>query len=192
MKKGFSRKKSLILILIAVTISIIGVIVILNIIMSSQAKPLLKVVVSNPSYLVWGGEEERYIVDTRGRKKKYYFVSDNVESYRIDDKNNDYAEILIDSITRLNIENNSHLYETAYAIIELIETEGRIKNPDIYKLYVLGGRYFFDVIDSDTPWPILFSDSIYEYNPENNSIIKIATFYSKNIDHIELFLTSNS
>jgi hypothetical protein len=153
-------------------------------------KPLLRIIVRTQGALIWGGNAEYYSVyENGGRQKLSALFSHEVEAYRVDETNGNDAEILINSNTgaRLDMGSHSKLYEIVYDIIDLVKEQSQIENPNIYQLYILNERYFFDVFDDNSSFIWSFSDLVFEYLPNKGKILKIATIRSKNIEHIELY-----
>lgn len=154
-----------------------------------KSKPLLKVIVRNPGVLIFSGDNAYYSIRPNGIKQKIdIFEPIEGETYRVDE-NNSEPEILIDNIRGNRIKLDSPLYEIANNIVELIKETRELKNPDISVLYILDGRYFFDVFAESSGWFAFsgFSDTVYEYFPIEKRIEKIVKFNTKNIEHIELY-----
>jgi hypothetical protein len=156
----------------------------------NNSEPVLKVLARTPSTLIWGGTEEYYIVRNNGfAQKTSAFTPTKVESYGVDDKNSASLEILINHKTGERLESSSFLYRIIYDIIELVETQSKINDPNIGTLYLLNERYFFNVFDPEGSLFSTYSDVIFEYLPEENRIVRLTTFDAKTIDHMEAYET---
>ena len=154
---------------------------------ANEFAPLLNIVARTPGTLVWGGKEEYYLIRVNGTGRKCAtFELADVESYRVDEKDSDYSEILIDSNTGERLNTASSMYEIAYSIIELVNSQSKITNPNIGAIYILGDRYFFDVFDENGYFLSSYSDVIFEYVFEEKRIVEIARFNSRTIAHIQL------
>jgi hypothetical protein len=184
-----SEKRKLFALVAAVLVCIAACSCILYRCYRYSGEPLLKIAVRKEGALIWSGGQEYYSVyPNGGRRKLSEFTPRKVAAYRVDERAGDSIGILIDSNTgnRLGVDDNAEIYGIANDILELIRAE-RGDGADVYKLYALGGRYFFDVFDSSRAFTGGFSDTIYEYVPDRKIIIKVAIFHTKNIEHMELY-----
>lgn len=146
----------------------------------SHNSPLLKIITQSQGVLIFGGHKGFYnVYPNKFLEKIYRFEPTDVEAYRVDEENDDSEWILLSSSDSARVMDEKI---SAYArnIVKLASAESYIKDPDVYKLYVLKGRYFFDVFDRSQTIDIIF-----EYVPIANEIKEVARVEGGNIEHIE-------
>ena len=156
-------------------------------------KPVLRVTTQTAGSGTWisffGGKRVQYTVYSNGAKRKRWFNQSKVEEYslyRLNEPGVNNDELLSKNNIELMGKDNedpyiSYLNEISYKAAELVDMRSDLKRPYTIRLYVLDGRYFFNVFAGS------FSDIIFEYIPEDNRIIEIAWFYGEYIQHIELY-----
>lgn len=151
----------------------------------NKAKPLLRLTAQEPGVLIFPGPRLYYSIDNKGNVREISeFAPMDVQAYRVDEDGSVDGIRLIDSNSSKHVD-SGQIVDHTNEIIALLAEAG-VPDPDIYKLYIFGERYFFDVFDGSGIWFSRFTDTIYEYVPTEHKIVKIAKLRSKTIEHLEL------
>lgn len=149
---------------------------------TKSSEPMLKITTSTQVGFYFSNTNYYIIYENGIVKKTDKFVPTDVINYYFIDK--DYgaaAKELYD--LDINTPQGEELKEIANNILLLMD-KTKLKIISVSELYILGDRYFFDVLSSKGKKAS--SNKLFEYIPADNSVKEIADFNSKSITHVEL------
>lgn len=148
----------------------------------AEPQPILKVITSSQIGVTIFSYKRYYAIYDNGKKKKISeFSPTEVESYLFGSSNYDDSSKVLYSID-LNTEEGIQLNEIATKIIALTEEADKVHSPGA--LYVISEKYYFAALINKGYDSL--ADALFEYNVEENTFKKIATF-SSSITHVEAY-----
>jgi len=142
------------------------------------SEPMLKITTSTAVGFYFSNTHYHIVYDNGAVKKTEKFVPAKVKCYAFNPAGNYEDSTLL------------HLYDEYEGLNEiannilLLMDETKFEKVAIGRLYILGGRYFFDALCYNGKKNI---DKLMEYISTDNSIKEIASFNSGSITHVELY-----
>ena len=134
-------------------------------------KPILKVMSRSSGGWITSGKEHFYIVyDNGDYEETEEFQCSGTEVYKL---------YMVDDI-ETNLEGMP-----AYAK-NIIEYADNLENSNIFNLYVIGDRCFFDIHDS-RGMRKKYTSTVFEYFPDDNSVKRIVQFKDYYTQYVELY-----
>lgn len=134
-------------------------------------KPILKVMSRSSGGWITSGKEHFYIVyDNGDYEETEEFQCSGTEVYKL---------YMVDDI-ETDLEGMP-----AYAK-NIIEYADNLENSNIFNLYVIGNRCFFDIHDS-RGMRKKYTNTVFEYFPDDNSVKKIVQFKDYYTQYVELY-----
>lgn len=134
-------------------------------------KPILKVMSRSSGGWITSGKEHFYIVyDNGGYEETEEFQCSGTEVYKL---------YMVDDI-ETDLEGMP-----AYAK-NIIEYADNLENSNIFNLYVIGNRCFFDIHDS-RGMRKKYTSTVFEYFPDDNSVKRIVQFKDYYTQYVELY-----
>ena len=134
-------------------------------------KPILKVMSRSSGGWITSGKEHFYIVyDNGDYEETEEFQCSGTEVYKL---------YMVDDI-ETDLEGMP-----AYAK-NIIEYADNLENSNIFNLYVIGDRYFFDIHDS-RGMRKKYTSTVFEYFPDDNSVKRIVQFKDYYTQYVELY-----
>lgn len=134
-------------------------------------KPILKVMSRSSGGWITSGKEHFYIVyDNGDYEETEEFQCSGTEVYKL---------YMVDDI-ETDLEGMP-----AYAK-NIIEYADNLENSNIFNLYVIGDRCFFDVHDS-RGMRKKYTSTVFEYFPDDNSVKRIVQFKDYYTQYVELY-----
>lgn len=133
--------------------------------------PILKVMSRSSGGWITSGKEHFYIVyDNGDYEETEEFQCSGTEVYKL---------YMVDDI-ETDLEGMP-----AYAK-NIIEYADNLENSNIFNLYVIGNRCFFDIHDS-RGMRKKYTSTVFEYFPDDNSVKKIVQFKDYYTQYVELY-----
>ena len=134
-------------------------------------KPILKVMSRSSGGWITSGKEHFYIVyDNGDYEETEEFQCSGTEVYKL---------YMVDDI-ETNLEGMP-----AYAK-NIIEYADNLENSNIFNLYVIGNRCFFDIHDS-RGMRKKYTSTVFEYFPDDNFVKRIVQFKDYYTQYVELY-----
>ena len=134
-------------------------------------KPILKVMSRSSGGWITSGKEHFYIVyDNGDYEETEEFQCSGTEVYKL---------YMVDDI-ETNLEGMP-----AYAK-NIIEYADNLENSNIFNLYVIGDRCFFDIHDS-RGMRKKYTSTVFEYFPDDNFVKRIVQFKDYYTQYVELY-----
>ena len=134
-------------------------------------KPILKVMSRSSGGWITSGKEHFYIVyDNGDYEETEEFQCSGTEVYKL---------YMVDDI-ETDLEGMP-----AYAK-NIIEYADNLENSNIFNLYVIGDRCFFDIHDS-RGMRKKYTSTVFEYFPDDNSVKRIVQFKDYYTQYVELY-----
>lgn len=134
-------------------------------------KPILKVMSRSSGGWITSGKEHFYIVyDNGDYEETEEFQCSGTEVYKL---------YMVDDI-ETDLEGMP-----AYAK-KIIEYADNLENSNIFNLYVIGDRCFFDIHDS-RGMRKKYTSTVFEYFPDDNSVKRIVQFKDYYTQYVELY-----
>lgn len=134
-------------------------------------KPILKVMSRSSGGWITSGKEHFYIVyDNGDYEETEEFQCSGTEVYKL---------YMVDDI-ETDLEGMP-----AYAK-NIIEYADNLENSNIFNLYVIGDRCFFDIHDS-RGMRKKYTSTVFEYFPDDNSVKRIVQFKDYYTHYVELY-----
>ncbi len=134
-------------------------------------KPILKVMSRSSGGWITSGKEHFYIVyDNGDYEETEEFQCSGTEVYKL---------YMVDDI-ETDLEGMP-----AYAK-NIIEYADNLENSNIFNLYVIGNRCFFDIHDS-RGMRKKYTSTVFEYFPDDNSVKRIVQFKDYYTQYVELY-----
>ena len=134
-------------------------------------KPILKVMSRSAGGWITSGKEHFYIVyDNGDYEETEEFQCSGTEVYKL---------YMVDDI-ETDLEGMP-----AYAK-NIIEYADNLENSNIFNLYVIGDRCFFDIHDS-RGMRKKYTSTVFEYFPDDNSVKRIVQFKDYYTQYVELY-----
>lgn len=134
-------------------------------------KPILKVMSRSAGGWITSGKEHFYIVyDNGDYEETEEFQCSGTEVYKL---------YMVDDI-ETDLEGMP-----AYAK-NIIEYADNLENSNIFNLYVIGNRCFFDIHDS-RGMRKKYTSTVFEYFPDDNSVKRIVQFKDYYTQYVELY-----
>ena len=134
-------------------------------------KPILKVMSRSSGGWITSGKEHFYIVyDNGDYEETEEFQCSGTEVYKL---------YMVDDI-ETDLEGMP-----AYAK-NIIEYADNLENSNIFNLYVIGDRCFFDIHDS-REMRKKYTSTVFEYFPDDNSVKRIVQFKDYYTQYVELY-----
>ena len=134
-------------------------------------KPILKVMSRSSGGWITSGKEHFYIVyDNGDYEETEEFQCSGTEVYKL---------YMVDDI-ETDLEGMP-----AYAK-NIIEYADNLENSNIFNLYVIGNRCFFDIHDSRGKRK-KYTSTVFEYFPDDNSVKRIVQFKDYYTQYVELY-----
>ena len=134
-------------------------------------KPILKVMSRSSGGWITSGKEHFYIVyDNGDYEETEEFQCSGTEVYKL---------YMVDDI-ETDLEGMP-----AYAK-NIIEYADNLENSNIFNLYVIGNRCFFDIHDS-RGMRNKYTSTVFEYFPDDNSVKRIVQFKDYYTQYVELY-----
>ena len=134
-------------------------------------KPILKVMSRSSGGWITSGKEHFYIVyDNGDYEETEEFQCSGTEVYKL--YMVDYIETDLEGMP-------------AYAK-NIIEYADNLENSNIFNLYVIGDRCFFDIHDS-RGMRKKYTSTVFEYFPDDNSVKRIVQFKDYYTQYVELY-----
>lgn len=134
-------------------------------------KPILKVMSRSSGGWITSGKEHFYIVyDNGDYEETEEFQCSGTEVYKL---------YMLDDI-ETDLEGMP-----AYAK-NIIEYADNLENSNIFNLYVIGNRCFFDIHDS-RGMRKKYTSTVFEYFPDDNSVKRIVQFKDYYTQYVELY-----
>ena len=134
-------------------------------------KPILKVMSRSAGGWITSGKEHFYIVyDNGDYEETEEFQCSGMEVYKL---------YMVDDI-ETDLEGMP-----AYAK-NIIEYADNLENSNIFNLYVIGDRCFFDIHDS-RGMRKKYTSTVFEYFPDDNSVKRIVQFKDYYTQYVELY-----
>lgn len=134
-------------------------------------KPILKVMSRSAGGWITSGKEHFYIVydngDYEGTEEFQCSGTEVYKLYMVDDIETDLEGM------------------PAYAK-NIIEYADNLENSNIFNLYVIGNRCFFDIHDS-RGMRKKYTSTVFEYFPDDNSVKRIVQFKDYYTQYVELY-----
>lgn len=134
-------------------------------------KPILKVMSRSSGGWITSGKEHFYIVyDNGDYEETEEFQCSGTEVYKL---------YMVDDI-ETDLEGMP-----AYAK-NIVEYADNLENSNIFNLYVIGDRCFFDIHDS-RGMRKKYTSTVFEYFPDDNSVKRIVQFKDYYTQYVELY-----
>ena len=134
-------------------------------------KPILKVMSRSSGGWITSGKEHFYIVyDNGDYEETEEFQCSGTEVYKL---------YMVDDI-ETDLEGMP-----AYAK-NIIEYADNLENSNIFNLYVIGNRCFFDIHDS-RGMRKKYTSTVFEYFPDDNSVKRIVQFKDYYTQYVEIY-----
>lgn len=172
------KNKSIILMVIASVAAVVAVIGTVSLTRDlikkhriETRKPILKVMSRSAGGWITSGKEHFYIVyDNGDYEETEEFQCSGTEVYKL---------YMVDDI-ETDLEGMP-----AYAK-NIIEYADNLENSNIFNLYVIGNRCFFDIHDS-RGMRKKYTSTVFEYFPDDNSVKRIVQFKDYYTQYVELY-----
>lgn len=134
-------------------------------------KPILKVMSRSSGGWITSGKEHFYIVyDNGDYEETEEFQCSGTEVYKL---------YMVDDI-------ESDLEGMPAYAKNIIEYADNLENSNIFNLYVIGDRCFFDIHDS-RGMRKKYTSTVFEYFPDDNSVKRIVQFKDYYTQYVELY-----
>ena len=148
----------------------------------------LRIAFDNGASMITGGSIavkdpeifERWIVDNGAVKKTKKFAPVDITSYNFNPMGS------YEDSTLLHIRDNNSRSEELNNVasnIVLLKKDPELKIVAISTLFILGERYFFNVLYDEN----MRISKLFEYIPSDNSIQEVASVRTGSINHVELY-----
>ena len=134
-------------------------------------KPILKVMSRSSGGWITSGKEHFYIVyDNGDYEETEEFQCSGTEVYKL---------YMVDDI-------ETDLEGMPDYAKNIIEYEDNLENSNIFNLYVIGNRCFFDIHDS-RGMRKKYTSTVFEYFPDDNSVKRIVQFKDYYTQYVEIY-----
>ncbi len=116
-------------------------------------------------------------------KNIYYIVYDNGDY----EETEEFQLADVETYDLYSLKDNKTDLENAPACAkDILEYAETLEHSNIFHLFVINNRYFFDIHDSRS-MQNKYTSTVFEYFPESNSVKKLVQFKKYYTQHVELY-----